>query len=288
MKRKIIAIDQEKCTGCGLCENGCPEGALRVIDGKARLVGDLLCDGLGACLTTCPENAITVEEREAEPYNEIEVMKNIVAQGSNVIVAHLQHLKSHFQTAYLNQAMAYLREQRIAVDFSPDLAEQKPVARQCPGSQIHSFPARPHAVEDSKSPSQLRHWPVQLHLISPVAPHYRNSDLLIAADCVAFALADFHKDFLKGKTLAIACPKLDSRQEIYIEKIRALIDEAEIRSVQIMIMQVPCCRGLLQHVVEAASRAKNRVPVRCVIVGIQGEVLSETPIEIEAADGVRI
>ena len=115
MRRKIITIDQEKCTGCGLCANGCPEGALQVVDGKARLVGDLLCDGLGACIGSCPENAISVEEREAEEYNEIEVMKNIVPQGRNVIQAHLRHLKDHFQTRYLNQAILYLNEHHFII-----------------------------------------------------------------------------------------------------------------------------------------------------------------------------
>jgi len=282
MRRKIITIDQEKCNGCGLCANGCPEGALQVVDGKARLVGDLLCDGLGACIGSCPENAISVEEREAEEYNEIEVMKNIVPQGRNVIQAHLRHLKDHFQTRYLNQAISYLNEQKIALDPIPEFLSPEPSPRQCPGSKTLSFPAEQHPAEEGKMPSQLTHWPVQLHLISPMAQHYRNSDLLIAADCVAYALGDFH-NFLKGKTLAIACPKLDSRQETYIEKLTALIDHAEVRSIKIMIMQVPCCSGLLRHVVEAAGRARTRIPVSCVIVGLRGEILSETPIQIESA-----
>ena len=130
-------------------------------------------------------------------------------------------------------------------------------------------------------PSQLTHWPVQLHLVSPLAPQYRDSDLLIAADCVAYALPNFHGDYLKGRTLAIACPKLDSRQEVYLEKLVAFFDQAQIGSARVMIMQVPCCSGLLRLVVEAAGRAKNKVSVSCVIVGIRGEILREMPVEIE-------
>jgi len=283
MRRKIITIDQEKCNGCGLCAADCPEGALQVIDGKARLVGDLLCDGLGACIGSCPENAITVEEREAEEYNEIEVMKNIVRQGPNVILAHLNHLKTHFQTAYLKQAISYLREQNVEIDLPSEFTDQEPATMQCPGSRTYSFPTPLSAGEKSRTPSQLTHWPVQLHLISPLAPHYQNSDLLIAADCVAYALPDFHRDFLRGRTLAIACPKLDSHQEIYLEKLAAFIDQAAVKSIRVMIMQVPCCSGLLRHVVEAASRAKNNVLVSCVIVGSRGEILKETPVIIESS-----
>lgn len=284
MRRKIITIDHEKCTGCGLCASGCPEGALQVIDGKARLVGDLLCDGLGACIGSCPEGAISIEEREAEEYNEIEVMKNIVPQGPNVIWAHLNHLKSHFQHAYLRQAISCLRDQKIEIDLPPGFAEPETAPHQCPGSRTRSFPAPaiPKPGEENHIPSQLSHWPVQLHLASPFAPHYRNSDLLIAADCVAYALPDFHRDHLSGRTLAIACPKLDSRQEIYTEKLAAFIDQAEVKSIRVMIMQVPCCSGLLRHVVEAASRAKNKIPIRCLIIGLHGEILSDTPIEVES------
>ncbi len=268
-----------------MCVSDCPEGALQVIDGKARLVGDLLCDGLGACLKSCPENAISVEEREAEPYDELKVLENIVAQGHNVILAHLKHLRDHNQSGYLQQALSYLHKHKIPIEFPPEAEKFQPAARQCPGSQTLAFPSRSILEEYSQTqPSQLTHWPIQLHLISPSAPHYRNSDLLIAADCVAYTHADFHKDFLKGRTLAIACSKLDSRQEIYVEKLAALIDQAEPRSIRVAIMQVPCCSGLLRHVIEAASRASHKAPVSCVIIGIRGQILSETPIEIGQAE----
>ena len=155
-------------------------------------------------------------------------------------------------------------------------------AHPCPGSQSTAFSASQDDKEDAAArPSHLTHWPIQLHLISPSAPHYRNSDLLIAADCVAYSFADFHKDFLKGRTLAIACPKLDARQEVYQEKLTELIDQAEVQSITVLIMQVPCCTGLLRHVVEAAGRAQRKVPIRCIVVGIRGELLSETSIPIK-------
>jgi ferredoxin len=283
MRRKIIRINHDKCTGCGLCIPDCPEGALQLIDGKARLVGDLLCDGLGACISTCPEGAILIEEREAEPYDEIQVLKNIVPQGRNVIQAHVAHLRNHGQTEYLDQALRYLRQHDIPID--PAMVTAGPAtARQCPGSQAISLPSRREAGDDGGArQSQLTHWPIQLHLISPSASHYRDSDLVLAADCVAYALADFHKDYLKGKTLAIACPKLDVNQEVYREKLTALIEEARVRSIEVLIMQVPCCSGLLRHVVEAAGLAKRRIPVRCVVVGLQGEILREMPLETAPA-----
>jgi NAD-dependent dihydropyrimidine dehydrogenase PreA subunit len=282
MKRKIINIDQEKCTGCGICIPDCPEGALQVIDGKARLVGDLLCDGLGACLKSCPENAISVEEREAEPYDEIKVLENIIPQGRNVLQAHLKHLIDHNQAAFYQQARSYLRKHKIAVDFPSENLPSQAAKRQCPGSQTLAFPSPKITTGDRQTrPSQLSHWPIQLHLISPSAPHYRNSDLLIAADCVAYSHGDFHRDYLKSRTLAIACPKLDADQEIYLDKLTNLIDQAQLKSIQVMIMQVPCCRGLLHLVVEAAKRARHRMPVSCVIVGIRGEILGENTVEIE-------
>jgi hypothetical protein len=129
--------------------------------------------------------------------------------------------------------------------------------------------------QDGHRPSALTHWPIQLHLISPMAPHFRGKDLLLAADCVPFTMGDFHKDYLQGKTLAIACPKLDSGQEVYLEKLTALIDEAKINTLQVMIMQVPCCSGLLRLAQEAVSRASRKVPVKCMVVGLQGEILQE-------------
>ena len=285
MKRKIITIDQDKCTGCGECIPNCPEGAIQMIDGKARLVSDLMCDGLGACLGHCPVGAITIEEREADAYDERKVMQNIIPQGPNTIKAHLEHLRNHGQTDFLQQARKVLEEQGVPDPFK---TAPGPVPHThgggCPGSRQMAF-AKPAPAgeggEGGKRPSQLTHWPVQLHLLSPLAPHYQGSDLLLAADCTAFALGDFHKDYLKGKTLAIACPKLDEGQEVYIEKLRALIDEAKINTLTVMIMQVPCCGGLLRLAQTAAREAKRKVPVKCIVVGLQGAILKEDWVQAE-------
>jgi ferredoxin len=278
MKREIITIDEEKCTGCGLCIPNCPEGALQIIDGKARLLSDIFCDGLGACIGHCPEDAISVEEREAEEYDECLVMSNIVKQGANTIKAHLDHLSDHNQHEYLQQAIGYLEENNIEVPFGDKVEIQSGSICGCPGSHSQTFSkAEKETSEDSKGIrlSRLTHWPIQMHLLAPFAPHYRDSDLLLAADCVAFSLGDFHKDYLNDKTLAIACPKLDEGQDIYLDKLKTLIDEAKINSLTVMIMQVPCCGGLLHLARTAAEQATRKVQIKCVVVGLEGEILRE-------------
>ncbi len=283
MKRSIITIDQDRCTGCGLCIPNCPEGAIQLIDGKARLISDLFCDGLGACLGHCPEGAITLEEREADAYDEPRVMENIIQAGPNTIRAHLEHLRDHGQKEFLAQALQVLKQKGLPNPL--ELAAACPTGGfhghggggGCAGSRAMSFenPAAETAPEPGTRPSQLTHWPVQLHLIAPQAPHFQGSDLLLAADCTAFSFGDFHKNFLKGKTLVIACPKLDEGQETYVEKIKALIDEAKINTLTVLIMQVPCCSGLLRLAKEAARQAARKVPIKCVVVGLQGVILKE-------------
>ena len=274
MERNIITIDQEKCTGCALCIPNCPEGAIQVIDGKARLVSDLMCDGLGACLGHCPEGAITIEKREAGQYDEAGVMENIVKQGSATIRAHLKHLKDHGQEEYYGQAVAYLHAHSIPV---PEEGHQAAHHQGCPGARSMAFADSRDQVDApaAAQPSRLTHWPVQMHLLSPNAPHFRGADFVLAADCTAFAAGNFHSRFLAGKTLGIACPKLDDGRELYIDKVRALIDEAQINTLTVVIMEVPCCRGLLQLALDAAAQAKRKVPVKCVTVGIRGDVLGE-------------
>jgi ferredoxin len=275
MKRKIITIDKDKCTGCGVCMPNCPEGALKIIDGKARLISDLFCDGLGACIGHCPEGAISTEEREAEPYNESKVMENIVKQGKNIIDAHLDHLKSHNQTEYYSQAVEFLKTKNMVL---PELGKNHTAAHTgCPGSRSRSIRKSGTNVENDslRRESELTHWPIQMHLMSPQAPAYQGADVVLSADCVGYAYGDFHKDWLKGKALSIACPKLDDRQEIYLEKLTALIDDAKINTLTALTMEVPCCRGLLALALQAAAQAKRKIPVKSVIIGIDGTKQSE-------------
>jgi len=282
MIREIINIDENLCNGCGECVPSCHEGALKVIDGKVRLVSELACDGLGACIGQCPQGAISIIKREALPYDETEVIKKLVKQGRNTVVAHLKHLREHNQDIYHTEAVEYLRDHYTELNFKVDdlLAEfsfsSHNLHIECPGSVEKTI--RPFSVtRDISGPvgSELAHWPVQLHLINPAAAFFKASDFLLAADCVAYALGNFHGKYLRGKTLAIACPKLDQGKEIYIDKIKKLITEAEIKSLHIMIMQVPCCSGLLKLADLALKESNRKIPVRVTIVGTNGTILQE-------------
>ncbi len=282
MKREIITIDETLCSGCGDCIPGCPEGALQIIDGKARLVGDLFCDGLGACIGTCPQEAIQVETREAEPYDETRVMsERIIPKGQSTIIAHLKHLLDHGAKTCYSEAVETLRSSGTeGAEAIIDEAEGTLQISQgcggggCPGSMAKLFdsPAEQDEKQVSGS-SQLTHWPIQMHLMNPLNPAYSQSDFLLAADCTAFSLGSFHADLLAGRTLGIACPKLDEGLEIYRDKIVKLIDEALINTLTVVIMEVPCCGSLVRIVLDAAKRAERRVPVKVVELSIQGEIL---------------
>lgn len=283
LKRKIIVIDEEKCNGCGACIPNCPEGAIQIVDGKARLISDLLCDGLGACLGHCPQGAIEIIEREAEPYDERKVMANMARLGANVIKAHLEHLRDHGQTEFLSQALSYLDEKGIE---NPLKSGQRGAGAHaghhagCPGAKAFDFRAvHADSKEEDAAPvqakSQLRQWPVQMHLILPNAPYFQGADVVLAADCTAYALGSFHNDYLKGKALAIACPKLDSDQDAYVQKIKGWLEDARINTLTVLIMQVPCCRGLLGLAQQALSESKRKVPIKVAVVGLQGEILKE-------------
>ncbi|MCB9002113.1 MAG: 4Fe-4S ferredoxin [Bacteroidales bacterium] len=302
MKRDIITIDRGKCTGCGICVGGCHEGALQLIDGKAVLVSELMCDGLGACVGDCPEGAITIEHREAEAYDESVTIDKMVSNGKNTVIAHLKHLKDYNEKEYLRQGVEWLLANRSNLNFNLDevmqevhnhskkdacgCGHQESVHTQhqhhgegCPGSAARSFGNKTvmeHGPQMVSGKSELAHWPVQLHLINPQSGHFRGSNLLLAADCVAFSLGNFHGDFLKGKTLAIACPKLDTNKESYIEKITSLIDDAQVDTITVMRMEVPCCGGLLQLAKVAMENAKRKVPIKMITVGIQGDILEST------------
>ena len=283
MKREIISIDEELCTGCGLCVTGCHEGALQIVDGKARLISELFCDGLGACIGDCPEGAITIEEREAEPYDEIQTIDRMLNKGEATIKAHLKHLYDHNEHEYVKQGVERLKEKGVAIDLG-FLKPQQHVHHHghghqgggCPGSMSRSFaPAATEVMNDGDAPSQLRQWPVQLHLINPGASMFDGKDLLLAADCVPFALNNFHGTMLAGKMLAIACPKLDSGKDVYVERLTALIDERKINTITVVVMEVPCCTGLMQLARMAMAQATRKVPLKQIVVSLDGKVLSE-------------
>jgi Pyruvate/2-oxoacid:ferredoxin oxidoreductase delta subunit len=307
MLRKIIQIDEEKCNGCGLCIPNCHEKALQIIDHKARLISDLFCDGLGACLGHCPEGAIEIIEREAEPYNETIVMETIVKQGRNTILAHLEHLRDHNEHEFLKEAVAYIKKHEI--DLSPG-AETKPSIAStvifpnmkealnhvkpehesscgCGSSKTIDFridldkvntaaaaviATVPNAVP---AQSELRQWPVQLHLVNPNASYFQGADVVLAADCVAFAMGDFHDRLLKNKSLAIACPKLDTNKDIYLDKLSTMISDSKINTLTVPIMEVPCCGGLIQMAKMAVQQSGRNIPVKKIVVGIKGDILSE-------------
>jgi NAD-dependent dihydropyrimidine dehydrogenase PreA subunit len=287
-KRNIITIDSDKCTGCSLCIPNCPEGAIQIIDGKARLVSDLMCDGLGACLGHCPEGAITILEREAEAYDERKVMDKIVKHGVTTIRAHLAHLKEHGQTEYYGQAVTYLREHQIAITEDETSTQgSTPSLCGCAGAQTQVFERNEaETAVTGTQPSQLTHWPIQLHLISPVAPHFKNADMMLAADCTAYAVGSFHETFLRGRKLIIACPKLDAGQDVYLEKLTALIEEASIHTLTVVIMQVPCCGGLLHVAQQAAEQATRDLPIRLVVVSLQGAILKDETVTVHRGSRV--
>ena len=310
MEREIIQIDEDKCTGCGDCIPNCHEGALQMIDGKARLISDLMCDGLGACIGHCPEGAIEIIKREAQPYDEIAVIKEMVKKGENTVIAHLSHLKDHKEFGFYKQGIKWMQENKDKSDFDVDevisivhngAVEQKEAAPSacgcghdddqseqhqhdhghneggCPGSLSQSI-NKPQTINTENMndvPSQLTHWPVQMHLINPAASHFQNSDLVLAADCVAFSMGNFHNKHLKGKTLAIACPKLDSNTDIYVQKLISLIDDAKVNTITVMKMTVPCCGGILQMAQIAAQQASRKVPIKSITVDINGEIQHE-------------
>ena len=268
MKRKIIRIDEEKCNGCGKCMPNCPEGALQLIDGKARLVSDLFCDGLGACIGECPLGAISVIEREAEPYDERKVMEHIIRQGPATIKAHLQHLKDHGERKLLETAAMFLKEKGHPL---PELDTQDKLPCGCLGTMAKRLSGA-EKVRPESQPSALRQWPVQLRLLNPSAEYFDGADLLISADCVAHAYGGFHKDFLDGKILIVFCPKLDHDTDEYVEKLAEIFRRHEIRSITAARMEVPCCGGTTVIVEKALKAAGKAIKIDEKIVGIAGRI----------------
>lgn len=255
VKRNIIKINEELCNGCGLCAKGCHEGALQIIDGKVRLISELYCDGLGACIGDCPMNAISVEEKEVEAYDEIAVIKRIIPKGDKVLEAHLQHLKNHGEMNLLQQGIQYLKDNDISV---PALTQPQP-QNVIPVSQLSAF--KPMSVSIN--------WPVQLHLINPQSGVFNNADLLLVADCVAYANPKLYSELLVGKKLAIACPKLDVNKESYVNKLIQMIDDSKINSLTVAIMEVPCCGGLIRLVEMAMEKSQRKIQMNKIVVKIR-------------------
>lgn len=257
MKRKIIKINQERCNGCGLCTNVCAEAALEIVDGKATLVRDFFCDGMGACLDVCPVDALTIVEEEAAEYNP-------------------QKAYEHVKSVRGEDAAKNIHDYDKIKNENTD---KEPMRCGCPGTMMRDF--RDHNQEENirneeksiKNISELRQWPIQLHLLNPHAPYFSNSDLIISADCVPFSYADFHKDFLRGKTLIMFCPKLDIDQDIYLEKLTEIFKTQNIRSVTIARMEVPCCGGVINIVKEALNEAGKNYEIKDNVISLQGNVL---------------
>jgi NAD-dependent dihydropyrimidine dehydrogenase PreA subunit len=234
VKRNIIKIDEDKCNGCGQCVNACAEGAIKIIDGKAKLVSEVYCDGLGACLGTCPQDAITIEQREAAEFDE-QATKKHLAKNKN---------------------------------------SEKPIDFVCPG--LMAAKLRENDEQDDSSGavgavSRLSHWPVQLKLVSPSAPYFANADLLLVADCVPFAMGDFHEKFLKNHSVVVGCPKLDD-SAYYIDKLGQILTVNNINSLTVVHMEVPCCRGLTQIAKQAISKNKIEMVFEDVTIDLKGNI----------------
>ncbi len=266
-KRQIIEIDEDKCNGCTLCIPNCPEGAIQIIDNKARLISDLFCDGLGACINHCPEDAITIIEREAEPYDETKTMQNIIKHGPNTIKAHLQHLLDHNETKYYNEAINVLKKNNIKIP------EVKPMQHSgCPGAALQDLRSKTNNISVEQE-TELRQWPIQLNLLPPTAPFFNDANLLIAADCTAFANPNFHSKLLRGKAIAIGCPKLDNIEK-YKEKIKSIIEMNNLSTITVAIMEVPCCFSLYKITEDALSETGKRITLKKIVVGIDGTIRS--------------
>jgi len=253
-KRKIVQIDEEKCNGCGLCIPNCVEGALQIVEGKAKLVTDKFCDGLGACLGHCPQDAIRIIEREAEEFDEKAAEYN------------LHHKKEAEKT------------------------KVEPLFAGCPSSRTMQFkPSKsPAATEpNARAVSELSQWPVQLKLVPVNAPYFQGADLLVVADCVPLAYANFHQDFLKGKAVVVGCPKLDDVQ-LYREKLTEIFKTNPIKSITVPFMEVPCCFGLVKAIEDALKASGKTIPLKKMKIGIRGDILSEEPSEqTSKAHGIR-
>jgi len=254
-KRQMIKIDEEKCNGCGLCIPACPEGALQIINGKAVLVKESYCDGLGACLGDCPEDALSVEERLVDEYDEQKVIETLKEKSPELVDKHFEHMKTH------------------------KMKTMSPLS--CPSAQMMAWNDTNQTQESTvQQQSQLRQWPVQLHLVPPSAPYFKEADIAIIATCVPFSYANFHQDYIKGNAVAIACPKLDNT-EPYLDKLTQIITTAKPRSMEVIYMEVPCCTGLVYLVMQAIKDSGQDIPLKVSKIGVKGDLLDKQEIDAQ-------
>jgi Fe-S-cluster-containing hydrogenase component 2 len=254
MKRKIITINEYLCDGCGNCVSACSEGALQIVDGKAKLVKEDFCDGFGDCIGECPTGALKIEEKDSRPFD-IKATKDYLLKikGKEAVWKMEEAQKKH------------------------ESKEQKTMPCGCPGSMVQTLSREKTALipATQKTESQLSNWPVQITLLPLKAPYYKNADLLVAADCCAYAYGGFHQNFIKGHALAIGCPKLDNANA-YKEKLASILSENHIQSVTVTYMEVPCCTGLVKLVEDAVRESRKDIPLKRIKIGIKGEVLQLT------------
>ncbi|MBF0410277.1 MAG: 4Fe-4S binding protein [Candidatus Riflebacteria bacterium] len=257
MKRNIVSIDESKCDGCGLCIPSCKEGALQIVNGKAKLVSDIYCDGLGACLGNCPRDAIKIETREAHEFNEEAVNKRL--QQIQPQQAHHNH----------GSASTHSHEKELPCGCPGTMA--KTLQKKSEPSECPSSCASDSSGTSSRQISNLQNWPVQLRLVPTSAPYLKNAHLLISADCVPFSYANFHNDFVKGRVVLIGCPKLDDNK-FYREKLTEIFSNMKPLSVKVLKMEVPCCTGIAQSVIDARNNSGSNFELEVVTITLQGEI----------------
>jgi len=271
MRRKIVKIDESKCNGCGQCATACAEGAIAIINGKARIVSETYCDGLGACLGKCPVDAVTIEEREAPAFDEAAALEHVAeTRGEHAGHGHSHdHDHDHGHSHDHDHGHAHPH---------PHPHTHSHGGSACPGTMVRAMkrPAAPApcAAAAGEVDSELTHWPVQLTLLNPAAACFNDADLLLAADCVPFAMPDFHARFLRGKSVAVGCPKLDDAG-YYAEKLAEILRANTIKSLTVVHMEVPCCFGLSRLAETAVRSSGKNIPIHDVTVGLDGKVKSE-------------
>lgn len=286
MKRSLIKINPDRCKACGFCVVGCCEGALKLVDNKVVIVDDRYCDGLGACIRYCTEEALSLETRKAKPYSEEAVLQNLIPKGPEALRAHFKQLIDTRDLEHTEEGLAYLKKHNISLETEDDeelpVEELLRVARQ-PQPAPPPKPAIPAGrligVKDGDTvpfqPSELKHFPIKLAFLNPEAGYFRQSHVLLAADCTAFACGGFHGRLLKGKNLAILCPRLETKQETLVRKLVEMFDYAVIESLTTVIMDIPCCEGILKIVEEARGKAKRYIPFKVITLSLNGNTKNE-------------